>query len=125
VDDPVTTFPAPTALLPTPNLDLVPRWDINRDLVNDAVTVTVGGHLTARTPHREHRFTHDTSVSATVARGAPGVARLDGASTATVHTTSGETITARVELLVTGATVTVNSDVTADGTTIFSRQWRA
>jgi hypothetical protein len=128
VDGSATTLPAPSAAAsapPTPNLDMVPRWDVNHDLINDAVTVTVGGQLTARTPHREHRFTHDTNVSATVARGTPGVARLHGTSTATVHPTSGETITARVELRLTGAMVTANGQVTVDGTTIFSRQWQA
>lgn len=126
VDGSAAALPVPNPTTTrTPNLDMVPRWGIHRDLVNDAVTVTVGGHLTARTPRREHRFTHDTDVSATVARATPGVARLHGTSTATVRLTSGETINARVELRVTGAMVTANSQVTVDGTTVYSRQWQA
>ncbi|HEX5402287.1 MAG TPA: CocE/NonD family hydrolase [Pseudonocardiaceae bacterium] len=123
MDGCATTLPAPDPT--TPNLELVPRWNIHEDLINDAVTVTVGGQLTARTPHGNHRLTHDTQVSATVARDSPAAARLHGTSTATVHPTSGETITTRVELRVTGTTVTANSEVTADGTTIFTRQWQA
>ncbi|HEX5113724.1 MAG TPA: CocE/NonD family hydrolase [Pseudonocardiaceae bacterium] len=123
VDGTPTTLPAPSPS--TSNIDLVPRWDIDRDLINDAVTVTVGGLLTAHTPHRDHRFTHDTDVSATTARTTPGAASLHGTSTVTVHPNPGETITARVELRVTGTSLIADSQVTINGTTIFSRQWQA
>ena len=98
-----------------------PRWEVSRDLLNHAVTVTVGATATAYTPQREHLLTTENELTATVARSAPAAARMHGVATATVDGVDG--IVVRADLQVTADGVTAVGTVSVDGVETVTRRW--
>ena len=98
-----------------------PRWEVSRDLLNHAVTVTVGATATAYTPQREHLLTTENELTATVARSAPAAARMHGVATATVDGVDG--IVVRADLQVTADGVTAAGTVSVDGVETVTRRW--
>jgi hypothetical protein len=98
-----------------------PSWAISRDLLDDAVTVTVGTTATAYTPQHEYLLTTENELTATVARSAPAGARMHGVSTATV--VGAERIVVRADLHVTAAGVTAAGTISVDGIETVTRRW--
>jgi putative CocE/NonD family hydrolase len=125
--EPAALFPpdASPGAAADPWLAFRPRWNIDRDLIDSGVTVTVGGSLAAYTPEHEQLFENDIDISTTVGHDAPDAARLHGTSTATVHLRGGEILVVRVELRLTRTAVAATGHVGIDGVTIASRQWHA
>ncbi len=120
-DCPDASFSAPA----DPWMTFSPRWSIERDLLERAVTVDTGGSLAVYTPQRTPLFENDIDLSATVSQVAPDAARLHGSSTATVHLQGGETMIVQVELRLTRTTAVATGQVSIDGVTLASRRWDA
>jgi uncharacterized protein len=98
-----------------------PRWEVSRDLLNDAVTVTVGTTATAYTPQQEHLLATENELTATVARSAPAAARMHGVCTATVDGADGTVVRAGLEMTADG--VTAVGSVSLDGVETVTRRW--
>jgi hypothetical protein len=124
----VTSLPAPGDLAAKnqPAAGHVqPQWTITRDLISDGLTVTVGQHVTALTPDLAHQLDARHETSATVRPGAEAAALVRGTSSAIARTSTGEELTVRVDLHLTGTTVIADGRVDIDGVTAFSRRWQA
>lgn len=110
-------LPAPAAADAAPSLVLRadPLYTVSADALRDATTVAVGDHLVLRTPLEEHELDIHQFVTASVAAGAPGGARLAGRSTTRVTTARGRyVVRAEIELTADGTRIT--GEVTRDGT---------
>lgn len=100
-----------------------PLWTVTRDLINDSISVTLGEEITARTPNRQHLLEMRREISATARGGAEGDAAVRGMTTAKVQLATGETISVRVALRMTEATMIASGQIDIDGSSVFARNW--
>lgn len=99
------------------------RWNIARDPLNDTLSVTIAGEVSAFTPAREHLVTVDRSVTARVGGEHPADARIEGHAEATVRSRPHQTVTVHVELVVTANSASARGEVVVDGTTMATKHW--
>jgi uncharacterized protein len=97
-----------------------PRWTIARNLLNDAVTVTIGEDGLARTPSHSHELEWRSEITGC---GSAASADVGGTCTATARTGSGATITTRIAIHVTETAATATGNVSINGAEAFSRRW--
>jgi uncharacterized protein len=118
-----TSVERPPAVPASPDLQAQSRWVVTRDFVSDGIEVKLAEELTAATPQR-HLVRMDREVSASLSPATPAGAVLHGASTALVRMATGETITVRTGLAISGVALRATGEIVLDGVTIWSRQWQ-
>lgn len=102
-----------------------PQWQITRDHLNDAITVSFGEQLTSRTPQQRHLVQVRHRVSATVAAADPGSAWAEADSTATVQLDDGRTIAVRARIHLTRDTLIATAHIRIDDHTVLTRTWES
>jgi hypothetical protein len=102
-----------------------PMWRITRDLVHDAVTVTIGEVLTACTPGDGHLLRLRREIAATVRPDAGVETVVEGTTTARVELTTGVTVDVAIDLELTDHRIAVDGWVDVDGEPVFHHRWTA
>lgn len=106
-------------------IHIQPRWRINRDVINDAIEITIGWDAAAYTAGREHVYEYHCNDVATVHRAVPSSAALTFHHVGTARLSTGQTISAQVQTRISQALLRAQAEVRMDGETVFTRTWEA
>jgi putative CocE/NonD family hydrolase len=104
-------------------IDYAPRWEIERDLAADAVSVRCGTRMTLATPGRDGTLRLEHLASARVARERPDAAGVRGETSMELHTPSGAVAQVETGSLITADGAVLSGRVVVDGQTVFERRW--
>jgi putative CocE/NonD family hydrolase len=123
VPGPEVRSPEPTVNRTPLAVDFTPRWKIERDLANETVTVTTGERPILLTPSRDGRMELNHTAKASVSAGRPDAAKVEGETTVTLQTPSGNTIVVETRSWITLNGMVLSGRVSIDNRLVFERQW--
>jgi hypothetical protein len=106
------------------SVDFTPQWKIDRDLASDTVTVTTGQRSVLLTPSRDGKVDLDHTAKASVSAARPDAARIEGETTVTLQTPSGNTVVVETRSWITQTGMTLSGRITVDGRLFFEQQWQ-
>jgi putative CocE/NonD family hydrolase len=98
-------------------------WTVTRDLVNDGITVRIGGASGPIRTSQGHLLETRSETTAKVRRDSPAAAAVTRTSEANVHLTTGEHIEVSAAVRCTQTVLWARGTVTVDGVEVFSRTW--
>lgn len=124
-------LPAPAVTRPDPAisdsplaLEGIPRWTIERDLIDDSLAVTMGCYQKTLLP-AGGSMSMDVLVKASVARDRPEGAKIEGGSTFEAELPSVGLVEVESKTLLFNKSVHLDGKVSIDGKEVFSKTWRA
>jgi putative CocE/NonD family hydrolase len=101
-----------------------PRWTIERDLAEDAVTVRTGMRWTLATPGRDGRMTVEHMATAMVARERPDAATVRGETSMDMRLPTGAHVEVTAASVISGNSISLSGRVEMDRSVVFERRWQ-
>jgi putative CocE/NonD family hydrolase len=101
-----------------------PIWEITRYPLNNAISASVGQHLIALTPNREHLLEMTLQASARVKADHPDDAVATCGGVATARMLSGTIIVVRVDSLLTRSSAYAAATISMDDKPLFAKKWQ-
>lgn len=124
IPGPEVRTPDPTVNRAPLTVDFTPRWQIERDLATNTVTVTTGERPVLLTPTREGRVDLNHIAKASVSAARPDAAKVEGETIVTLKTPSGDAVVVETRSWVTLNGTTLSGRVTVDGREFFHKEWK-